>query len=91
MASRSGSVAGDPRKGGQSEPSFIVEYQGRFYVTVAVIEYDEAAAGLTEDQKIAARQIREMFEAGQASAVKAVPLHSDMEWAGQSTGPPPPP
>jgi hypothetical protein len=74
----------------QSEPAFIVEYQGRFYVTAAVIEYDESASGLTDDQKSAARQIREMFEAGQGSAIRAVPLHSDTEWVGQSTDPPPP-
>jgi hypothetical protein len=86
MASTSGSGAG-----GQSEPSFIVEYMGRFYVTAAVIEYDETAPGLTEAQKAACREIRQSFEAGQGSAVRAVPIQSDLEWGGQSTVPPPPP
>jgi hypothetical protein len=90
MALKSVSMGGNAGKA-QPEPSFIVEYQGRLYVTAAVIEYPETGSGLTADQLASAQQVRDMYEAGQASAVAAVPVQSStVAWGGQSTDPPPP-
>lgn len=89
MALKSVSLGGSSGKA-QPEPSFIIEYQGRLYVTAAVIEYPEAGSGLSADQIASAQQVRGMYEAGQASAVPAVPIQSStVAWGGQSTDPPP--
>lgn len=70
-----------------SEPNFVIEHKGRFYVTVAVLEYDPHADDMTREQKRGIEQVRDLFEHGRRYATAAVPLEQTWEWTCQSTGP----
>lgn len=73
-----------------SSPSFIVERGGRFYVTLAVLEYDPDAA-VTPEQKRGVEQIRDMFEAAQKEGgLRAGHLQRSLRGIGpMNTGPHP--
>ena len=51
-------------------PNFVIEHGGRYYVAVAVLEYDPNARGITKEQRNGVDQIRQMFE----RAAKEAPL-----------------
>lgn len=74
-----------------TSPSFIIEQNGRFYVTVAVLEYDPNAADMTDEQKRGVEQIKEMFEASQGVAPSTSPQMEALAMdASLSEGAPPP-
>ena len=54
-----------PDRAASSSPNFIIEHDGRFYVTVGVLEYDPATKGLTDEQKRGIEDVRKMFNSGQ--------------------------
>lgn len=55
-------------RAGYAQPTFIIEQQGRFYVTLAVLEYDPKAPGITPEQRDGIMQIEKLFRSGDRSA-----------------------
>lgn len=63
MQSENGIVYVTTQTAAQSSPTFVIEHEGRFYVTLAVLEYDPKAADITPEQKRGVAQMQKMFEA----------------------------
>ena len=81
-------VAG--RKPALSSPSFIIEKDGRLYVTVAVVEYDAQAANITPEQKKGVAEVQTLFtKAQQQGSVTACPIEPDVAAVAMNTGPGP--
>ena len=77
-------------------PNFIVEHQGRLYVTVAALEYDPNAKGLTREQKRGVKMVQKLFKSAEGGHAPAVVLIERWRYVAQSSvpklpGPPPPP
>ena len=77
------------RKPALSSPSFIIEKDVRFYVTVAVVEYDPQAADLTAEQKKGVAEVQTMFEQAQQQqgSATACPIEPDAAATAMNTGP----
>jgi hypothetical protein len=86
-----------------TSPNFVIFHEGRYYVTVAVLEFDPNAEGEASE---GAAAVRQMFESAQQSqsaafgleaaaapppAPQAYPLSQSWGWTEQSSDPPPPP
>lgn len=69
-------------------PNFLVEYKGRLYFTVAALEYDPKARGLTREQASHIKKVRKIYEASRIK-VPAVIIDTE-EWVYQSSRPKPP-
>jgi hypothetical protein len=78
-------------------PNFIVEYQGKLYITLAALEYDANARNLTREQKSGIKSVRKMFEAAEGGRAPAVVILDRHILVAQSSLPgfrkptPPPP
>ncbi len=72
MVKKPGVVVQTPELNALEHPKFVVEYQGRLYVTVAVIEYDPRATGITEEQAQSVAELKDLF----ASSYAAHPLRA---------------
>ena len=72
-----------------SEPNFVIEHEGRLYLTLALIEYDPKAAGLSPEQKPGIKQMQQLFgDARHRGELKAVPVSLQFEGPGPvATGP----
>jgi hypothetical protein len=57
-----------------AEPHFIIEHAGRYYVTVAVLEYDPHAANLTAEQREGVAAIEKLYRSGEQGRVGVVEL-----------------
>lgn len=73
-------------------PTFVVEYDGKLYATVAVLEYDPKARSLTPEQKRGVKQMRDLFDASQKEgSLRAGRLEADwMLFGPMNSGPRPP-
>lgn len=63
MQSENGIVYVTTQTAALSTPTFVIEHEGRFYVTLALIEYDPNATDITPEQKRGVAQVQKMFEA----------------------------
>jgi hypothetical protein len=63
-----------------SRPNFVIEQDGRLYVTLAVLEYDPKAEDLSAEQKRGVKQMQELFEgAYKQGSVRAAKLEAGWE------------
>ena len=81
-----------PDRAASSSPNFIIEHDGRYYVTVGVLEYNPAAKGLTDEQKRGIEDVRKMFDSGQKEyPAQASRLSQRLVSIAHNTEPPAPP
>ena len=86
------------REGGISaleEPRFLLEVDGKLYLTMAVLEYDPEHEGITHEQRHAIAELQDFM--GEAEGVRAVSFSSyktdigRLMFANTSVPPLPPP
>lgn len=66
-----------------SRPNFVIEKDGRLYVTLALLEYDPQASDLTAEQKRGVKQMQKMFEAAhRQGSLRAAQLEAGWEELG---------
>lgn len=70
-----------------SQPSFIIERGGRFYLTVALLEYDPKAPGLTPEQRDGVAQIEKLYRSGPKGLVGATEVAMRGGGGPMNTGP----
>ena len=74
-------------KSALSSPSFVIEDEGRYYVTVAVVEYDPAAAD-TPEKKKGVEDVRALYDKAQKEGGgKACKIELSATAAPMNTGP----
>jgi hypothetical protein len=75
-----------------SSPNFVIEHEGRLYVTLALLEYDPKAPNLSAEQKRGVKQMQQMFkEARQRGSLNAAQLDAGWRSIGPvNSGPNPP-
>lgn len=69
-----------------THPSFIVEQDGRYYVTVAVLEYDPKARGITKEQREGVAEIERLYRGGERGRFGIVEVSRGIG-IGLNTGP----
>ena len=75
-----------------SSPTFVIEHEGRLYVTLAVLEYDPKASGLSAEQKRGIKQMQELFRDANKMASSAAAAQIDvarLPIGPVNSGPPP--
>jgi hypothetical protein len=75
-----------PASAGMEEPKFIIKLGDKYYVSVAVLEYDPNHPGATQAQKEGAAHIAAAFDAGQPK-LQAVQVSAPSVSAHYQTGP----
>lgn len=70
-----------------AKPTFIVELEGRYYVSVAVLEYDPRAPDLTPEQREGVAQVQELFRSGAKTATGVVEIGRSLDEMPMNTGP----
>lgn len=68
-------------------PSFIIEQDGRYYVTAAVLEYDPRAPNLTREQQEGVKQIQELYRSGEKTASGVTQISREIGPMPMNTGP----
>ena len=67
-------------------PNFLVEYKGRYYFTVAALEYDPKAKGLTRRQVSDIKKVQKILESTRGK-IPAVVILDTRTWKYQSSEP----
>ena len=67
-------------------PNFLVEYKGRYYFTVAALEYDPKAKGLTRQQVSHIKKVQKILESTR-DKIPAVVILDSRTWKYQSSEP----
>ncbi len=66
-----------------SRPNFVIEQDGRLYVTLALLEYDPKASNLSAEQKRGIKQMQKIFEgAHRQGSLRAAQLEDNSEELG---------
>jgi hypothetical protein len=66
-----------------ASPNFVIEKDGRLYVTLALIEYDPKASGLSAEQKRGVKQMQKLFdEANRKGSLRAAQLDAEFSRTG---------
>lgn len=80
-----------PDRAAATSPNFVIEDDGRYYIAVAVLEYDPDAENITEEERRGVDQVRQLFETSVREApVGASRLNERYNYSMQNTRPPRP-
>jgi hypothetical protein len=72
------------------QPNFIIRHNGKLYLTVAVLEYDEGADNITREQREDIARVQHLFDSS-TDFDRAAYVEMKMGFSFQSTNPPKPP
>jgi len=75
-----------PEKYALNDPAFVIESDGRFYVAVAVLEFDPNAPDITPEEKEGVEQVSRMVRDGTAG-VRGARIPGGWDYSRQNTSP----
>ena len=70
------------------DPAFVIEYGGKLYLTLGVLEYDPEQGDLTDEQKRTIEKLKGHL--GKGGGGRAAPVYEWHMYAGGITRPPTP-